>query len=134
MPGEYDKQLLESVAVRRRRVRDALLFGARRSRRTLDEHLTKLFAGFVIAALLSAGCVGWSFLQHQLQKQRAEQNRINHPPTVTKYKTQTQTPEQTPSGIVTTIPPSQLTPTDRQPTSQNTSAPAGTSEPETSRP
>lgn len=71
MPRDYDNQLLESVAVRRRRVRDALLFGARRSRRTFDENLTKLFAGLAIAALLSAGCTGWSFAQDQLGKMRA---------------------------------------------------------------
>ncbi|OEJ23013.1 hypothetical protein AR457_38080 [Streptomyces agglomeratus] len=73
MTRDYDSQLLESVAVRRRRTRDALLFGAQRVRRTADERLGKVFAGIVIAAVLCAGCVGWSFLQHTLAKQKAEQ-------------------------------------------------------------
>ncbi|MGW5661158.1 hypothetical protein ACWEWG_13790 [Streptomyces sp. NPDC003758] len=75
MARDYDSQLLESVAVRRRRIRDALLFGAQRGRRTTDERLGKMFAGIAIAAVLCAGCVGWSFLQATLAKQKAEQKR-----------------------------------------------------------
>ncbi|MCW7946441.1 hypothetical protein AAW14_31745 [Streptomyces hygroscopicus] len=75
MARDYDSQLLESVAVRRRRMRDALLFGARRSRRTVDERLGKVFAGIAIAAVMCAGCVGWSFLQATLAKQKAEQKK-----------------------------------------------------------
>ncbi|MEU0838021.1 hypothetical protein ABZ370_00915 [Streptomyces sp. NPDC005962] len=75
MARDYDSQLLESVAVRRRRMRDALLFGAQRARRTADERLGKVFAGIAIAAVLCAGCVGWSFLQHTLAKQKAEQEK-----------------------------------------------------------
>lgn len=75
MSRDYDSQLLESVAVRRRRMRDALLFGAQRARRTADERLGKVFAGIAIAAVLCAGCVGWSFLQHTLAKQKAEQEK-----------------------------------------------------------
>ncbi|MGW0559655.1 hypothetical protein ACWDZ4_03220 [Streptomyces sp. NPDC003016] len=65
-PQDYDSQLLESVSVRRRRLRDALLFGAQRQRRSVDERLGKALAGIVIAAILCAGCVGWSFISHRL--------------------------------------------------------------------
>ncbi|MFE2166714.1 hypothetical protein ACFXB3_16885 [Streptomyces sp. NPDC059447] len=75
MARDYDSQLLESVAVRRRRMRDALLFGAQRARRTADERLGKMFAGIAIAAVLCAGCIGWSFIQHTLAKQKAEQQK-----------------------------------------------------------
>jgi len=75
MARDYDSQLLESVAVRRRRMRDALLFGAQRGRRTADERLGKVFAGIAITAVLCAGCVGWSFLQHTLATQKAEQDK-----------------------------------------------------------
>ncbi|MFF3735366.1 hypothetical protein ACFYXM_35145 [Streptomyces sp. NPDC002476] len=78
MARDYDSQLLESVAVRRRRIRDALLFGAQRARRTADERLGKVFAGIAIAAVLCAGCVGWSFLQHTLARQKAEQEKQQH--------------------------------------------------------
>ncbi|MEV3856986.1 hypothetical protein AB0J38_21980 [Streptomyces sp. NPDC050095] len=63
---DYDSQLLESVAVRRRRLRDAVLFGAQRQRRSWDERLGKVFAGIVIAAVVCAGCVGWSFISHRV--------------------------------------------------------------------
>ncbi|WP_408054915.1 hypothetical protein [Streptomyces sp. CMC78] len=53
----------------------ALLFGAGRARRTADERLGKVFAGIAITAVLCAGCVGWSFLQHTLDKQKAEQEK-----------------------------------------------------------
>ncbi|WP_419994485.1 hypothetical protein [Streptomyces boninensis] len=66
MAQDYDSQLLESVAVRRRRLRDAVLFGELRGRRTLDERLGRAFVGIVIAAVLCAGCVGWSFISHRL--------------------------------------------------------------------
>ncbi|WP_155058448.1 hypothetical protein [Streptomyces blattellae] len=75
MARDYDSQLLESVAVRRRRMRDALLFGAQRGRRTADERFGKMFAGIAIAAVLCAGCVGWSFLQSTLDEQRAEEKQ-----------------------------------------------------------
>ncbi|GGV66267.1 hypothetical protein [Streptomyces massasporeus] len=63
---DYDSQLLESVSVRRRRLRDALLFGAQRQRRSLDERVGKVLAGIVIAAVMCAGCVGWSFVSHRV--------------------------------------------------------------------
>ncbi|MEU3471063.1 hypothetical protein ABZ716_24510 [Streptomyces sp. NPDC006687] len=63
---DYDSQLLESVAVRRRRLRDAVLFGAQRGRRVADERIGKAVAGLVIAAVLCAGCVGWSFVSHRV--------------------------------------------------------------------
>ncbi|KUN05324.1 hypothetical protein AQI95_17855 [Streptomyces yokosukanensis] len=75
MARDYDSQLLESVAVRRRRMRDALLFGAQRARRSADERLGKVFAGIAIAAVLCAGCVGWSFLQTTLAKQKQQQQQ-----------------------------------------------------------
>ncbi|WGP10210.1 hypothetical protein [Streptomyces sp. SH5] len=75
MARDYDSQLLESVGVRRRRMRDALLFGSERARRSADERLGKVFAGIAITAVLCAGCVGWSFLQHTLEKQKDEQEK-----------------------------------------------------------
>ncbi|MGC9442473.1 hypothetical protein [Streptomyces sp. WG5] len=64
--SDYDSQLLESVSVRRRRLRDALLFGTQRQRRSVDERLGKVVAGIVIAAVVCAGCVGWSFVANRV--------------------------------------------------------------------
>ena len=76
MARDFDAQLLESVAVRRRRLRDALLWGTLRTRRAATNLMSRLVAGAAVAAVLCAGCVGWSFLQDQLE-QRAEQQRQN---------------------------------------------------------
>ncbi|OJF14976.1 hypothetical protein [Couchioplanes caeruleus] len=76
MARDFDAQLLESVAVRRRRLRDALLWGTLRTRRAAANLLGRLVAGAAVAAVLCAGCVGWSFLQEQLA-QRAEQQQRN---------------------------------------------------------
>ncbi|QXJ26774.1 TNT domain-containing protein [Actinomadura graeca] len=75
MARDYDTQLLESVAVRRRRLRDALLFGPQRTRRSFDENVGKIVAGLCLAAVLCAGTVGWSFLRSRLQEQKREQAR-----------------------------------------------------------
>ncbi|GGR69472.1 hypothetical protein GCM10010252_04390 [Streptomyces aureoverticillatus] len=67
---DYDSQLLESVSVRRRRLRDAVVFGGERQRRGWDERVGKLVGGVVIAAVLCAGCVGWSFISHRVMKEK----------------------------------------------------------------
>jgi uncharacterized protein HemX len=73
---DYDTQLLESVAVRRRRLRDAILLGAVHARRTINDNLRRAAVGVLIAAVLCAGCVGWSFLADQLaQRQQEAQQR-----------------------------------------------------------
>ncbi len=72
MVRDYDAQLLESVAVRRRLLRDALLFGPQRTRRTFDENLTKVVAGLCVAAVLCAGTVGWSYLRSRLDAQERQ--------------------------------------------------------------
>lgn len=68
MARDFDAQLLESVAVRRRRLRDALSWGSLRTRRAASNLLMRLVIGAAVAAVICAGCVGWSFLQHQLSK------------------------------------------------------------------
>ncbi len=58
--------------MRRRRLRDALLFGSQRTRRTFDENVMKLLAGVCVAAVLCAGTVGYSYLQSRLRKQEKQ--------------------------------------------------------------
>jgi uncharacterized protein HemX len=63
---DYDTALLDSVAVRRRRMRDALVYGTLAIRRSYEENLGKVMASVAVAAVLAAGCVGWSFIRHQI--------------------------------------------------------------------
>ncbi|MQA13416.1 MAG: hypothetical protein GEV09_04355 [Pseudonocardiaceae bacterium] len=80
MAREYDAQLLESVAVRRNRMRESLLWGRdRRARATMD-NLKRLGIGVVLAAVGCAGCVGWSFLQQMLADR---QQQLSSPASVT---------------------------------------------------
>ena len=72
MARDLDAQLLESVTVRRRRLRDALLWGRLRVRRTASENVGRFLAGCVLAAVLCAGCVGWSFLSDALERSQRD--------------------------------------------------------------
>ena len=55
MERDYDAQLLESVAVRRQRLADALLHGSLRARRKAsNNNLRRATAGAVLAAVLCA--------------------------------------------------------------------------------
>ncbi|KXK63997.1 hypothetical protein AWW66_00185 [Micromonospora rosaria] len=71
MARDYDVQLLESVSVRRRRLRDAFLFGTQASRRSYPENVGRFVASVTISAVLAAGCVGYSFIRHHLAAQEA---------------------------------------------------------------
>lgn len=71
MARKYDAQLLESVAVRRNRMRESLLWGRERRARATVDNLRRFDISLVIAAVACAGCVGWSLLQHVLAQQQA---------------------------------------------------------------
>ena len=74
MAREYDAQLLESVAVRRNRMRESLLWGRERRARATMDNIKRIGLSVVIAAVACAGCVGWSFLQDVLaQRQQGQQ-------------------------------------------------------------
>ena len=73
MPRDLDVQLLESVAVRRGRLREALIWGRERRVRSTVDNLKRLAIGVVLAAVGSAGCVGYSFVQDLLAQQQAQQ-------------------------------------------------------------
>ena len=76
MARDYDAQLLESVAVRRRRLRDALLRGVTHARRAGNDNVRRALAGVLLAAVLCAGCVAASFIGGQLGKARLTQTRV----------------------------------------------------------
>lgn len=83
MARDYDSQLLESVAVRRKRLREAVLFGGQRTRRRLDEGISKIVASVCLAAVACAGTVGWSFASSQLRSQQEQQEQLATGPSST---------------------------------------------------
>jgi hypothetical protein len=72
---EYDAQLIESVAVRRARMRDLLLWGRDRRARATGDGLKWLRIGIILAAVACAVCVGWSFVQNMIAEQNAARQR-----------------------------------------------------------
>lgn len=66
---DYDQQILESVSVRRDRLLKAMLFGAERTRRKYDDGTKLLLISAVIAAIICAGCVGYSFIINLFSQQ-----------------------------------------------------------------
>ncbi|MGK5738708.1 hypothetical protein [Micromonospora sp. URMC 103] len=74
MVREYDTQLIESVAVRRARMRELLLWGGQRRVRATGDGLRWMRIGLVLAAVACAACVGWSFLQNVIADQQRARN------------------------------------------------------------
>jgi len=72
---EYDAQLIESVGVRRARMRDLLLWGKDRRARATGDGLKWLRIGMILAAVACAVCVGWSFVQNMIAEQNAARQR-----------------------------------------------------------
>lgn len=62
MAYTYDEQLIDAVAVRRRRLTAALLHGEHRLQRPWSDRVMTLVAGGALAALIAAGCVAFSFV------------------------------------------------------------------------
>lgn len=87
MAADYDQQLLESVAVRRNRMTAALLFGENRARRPYADGVRRSLVGLVIAGLMAAGCVGYSFVRHAMVQARAQNQQLQPSTTPTRAVT-----------------------------------------------
>ncbi|WP_417217349.1 hypothetical protein [Arthrobacter sp.] len=74
MATEFDSQLIESVAVRRNRVTDALLYGDNPTERRWKATTKQFLFSLVAAAMITAICIGVSFVSNMIAKQ-AEQKR-----------------------------------------------------------
>lgn len=78
MPNIRDSVLIETTRTHRARLVAAFLFGELEERRTVSDNVKRFIAGVVVAAVISAGCVGTAlvldFLDQQAQ-QREEQQR-----------------------------------------------------------
>lgn len=71
MAEDYDARLLESAKVRKHRLDDALLFGENVQERSYTTNTMRLMYSLLIAALIAAVCVGFSFVQHLLNERSA---------------------------------------------------------------
>lgn len=66
MTYSYDEQLIDAVAVRRRRLTGALLHGTSRLRRQFSDRLVTFTVGAGLSVLIAAGCVAVSFVRDLL--------------------------------------------------------------------
>lgn len=66
MARDPDAILLESARVHRARLRAAFLHGDLGERRTTPDNVRRFVGSVVVAAVVSAGCAGWSFVQANL--------------------------------------------------------------------
>lgn len=73
MAEEFDTRLLESAKVRKSRLDDAFLFGKNRQERNYSTLTVRLMQSLLVAALIAAICVGYSFVQHMLSEQSNRQ-------------------------------------------------------------
>lgn len=70
MAHDHDALLLESTRVHRARLRAAYLHGDILSRRTTNDNIRRLIGSFVVAAVISAGCAGFSFVKANIGSMR----------------------------------------------------------------
>ena len=63
MARDLDATLLETIRVRRRRLREAFLHGALRTRRVTADTVRPLVVSVVLAAVACAVCAGISFVR-----------------------------------------------------------------------
>jgi hypothetical protein len=70
---DYDARLLESARVRKHRLDDSLLFGGNTQERSYTSATGRLLQSLLIAALVAAICVGYSFVHSLLEDQNRKQ-------------------------------------------------------------
>lgn len=72
---DRDLVLLETVKTHRARLVSAFLSGELAERRLINDNVRRLIGGIVLAAVFSAGCVGFSFVAAQLGRQALQQKQ-----------------------------------------------------------
>ncbi|MGG5752122.1 hypothetical protein ACQ3I4_05785 [Zafaria sp. Z1313] len=74
MATEFDSQLIESVAVRRNRVTDALLYASNPTERRWKATAKQFLFSVVAAALIAAICVAVAFVGNMIAEQQRKNN------------------------------------------------------------
>ncbi|PIE99694.1 MAG: hypothetical protein CR979_02545 [Propionibacterium sp.] len=78
MPYAYDDQLIDAVAVRRKRILASFLFGQQRTRTAWHERLSTFIGSLIFAVVICAICVAIAFVMslfrtEALKRQQQEQ-------------------------------------------------------------
>lgn len=70
---EQDKVLIETTRTHRHRLTSALSFGAMDRRRPVNTNVKRFIGSVVLAAVVSVGCLGFSFVVDYLDDKKQEQ-------------------------------------------------------------
>lgn len=77
MPDQRDTVIVEQAKIQRMRLGAALLYGHIDERRTVNDHMKRLFGSIVVAAIACAVCAGISFVSQLLADQAAARENAN---------------------------------------------------------
>lgn len=95
MSADRDVVLLETVRTHRGRLLAAFLFGDLEERRIVNDNRKRVIGSMVLAAVVCAGCVGFSFVTTLLADQAAERAQQQQQQVV--VRSPSPTPSPTPS-------------------------------------
>ena len=79
MPYAYDDQLIDAVAVRRKRLLAGFLFGVKRTRTIWQDRVSTFMGSLILAVVICAVCVAIAFVmaifRTEALKQQQQQQR-----------------------------------------------------------
>ena len=87
MPYAYDDQLIDAVAVRRKRLLAGFLFGVRRSRTIWQDRLSTFVGSLILAVIICAVCVAIAFVMSIFRAEALKQQQQQRYATVSTTET-----------------------------------------------
>ncbi|MFV0428716.1 MAG: hypothetical protein ACK5KO_04735 [Arachnia sp.] len=75
---DRDRVLVETAKTRRQRLLSSLTFGRMQDRRIARNNLGRFIGSVILAAVISAVCVGYAFVIHTLDSQAISQAQTNY--------------------------------------------------------
>lgn len=83
MPYAYDDQLIDAVAVRRKRLLSGFLFGQQRIRASWHERVSTFVGSIILAIVICAICVAIAFVMSIFRTEALKQQQRYAPMTAT---------------------------------------------------
>lgn len=87
MPYAYDDQLIDAVAVRRKRLLAGFLFGVRRTRTIWQDRLSTFVGSLILAVIICAVCVAIAFVMSIFRAEALKQQQQQRYATVSTTET-----------------------------------------------
>jgi len=87
VPYAYDDQLIDAVAVRRKRLLAGFLFGVRRTRTIWQDRLSTFVGSLILAVIICAVCVAIAFVMSIFRAEALKQQQQQRYATVSTTET-----------------------------------------------